>query len=114
MKTECIILAVVCIVVGGLIAFAWFKRAAFIEWIRKPETRETIAKLCREAEYVIVGSKLGQERLAWVVKMLYRYVPPNIIMFIPEEVAVAVMFKMIQMVFDQISVILEDGTRRAV
>ena len=113
MKTEYIILIAAILIAAGLIAFAWIKRNALIEWLKKPETRELIARLCREAERVIIGTKQGAERLAWVVSMLYKYIPANIIPYIPQEMLYNVLVKVINIVFDQIAVMLEDGTRMA-
>ena len=104
--------AVVAII--GLAVYAWIKRDELSEWLHRPDVRAKIADMCRQAEKVIIGSGMGQERLIFVVNMLYKYVPPNIAIFIPPEIAVAMMKAIIHEVFESIAVTMEDGSRKAV
>ena len=62
------------------------------------------------AEQLIVGTKMGQERLKWVVAQLKKYVPDSIAGYI----TVDMLIKAINIIFDQIAVTMRDGSRKAI
>ena len=109
-----IALGLLCVVVGGFVAFAWAKREELYKWLHSPEIEEKIRQFCRLAEQAIIGSDLGEERLRWVVSMLYRYIPPEIAIFIPQEIAVGMMKAVIHAIFEKIAVTMPDGSRKAI
>lgn len=106
--TYIIILAAVLIVCGfGIIAY--IKSDEIKEWLNREDTKKKIRELCRIAEKLIVGTKMGQQRLEWVVKELRKYVPPSIRQYVTKEMLI----KIINIVFDQIAVVTRDGSRKA-
>ena len=97
------------IVIGfGIVAF--IKHEQIKAWLEKEETKAKIRELCRMAEHLIVGTKKGQERLAWCVEQLKKYVPPNLAKYITTEMLI----KAINIIFEQIAVVMRDGSRKAV
>jgi len=97
------------IVIGfGIVAF--IKHEQIKAWLEKEETKAKIRELCRMAEQLIVGTKMGKERLAWCVEQLRKYVPPDIAKYITTEMLI----KAINIIFEQIAVVMRDGSRKAV
>ena len=105
-----ILIAGIALIVIGFVIVAYIKNREIREWLNSEETKAKIRELCRMAEHLIVGTKKGQERLAWVVEQLRKYVPPSIASYITTEMLI----KVINIIFDQIAVIMRDGSRKAV
>ena len=109
MNTYILIGAVVLIVIG-VVAIAYVKHKEIVAWLNSEETKAKIRELCRTAEKLIVGTKKGRERLAWVVNELRKYVPASLAQYITTEMLI----KLINIIFDQIAVVTRDGSRKAV
>ncbi len=97
-----------CVIVLAVVAYA--KNKEIKAWLSKEETKAKIRDLCRMAEQLIVGTKMGQARLEWVVKELRKYVPPDIAKYVTKEM----LTRVINIIFDQIAVVMRDGSRKAV
>ena len=110
MESKLILIIAVAAVVAGFVVIAAVKRAEIKSWLDKEETKEKIRELCRTAEKVITGTKKGQERLAWVVEQIKKYIPPNIAQYVTTEMLI----KVINIIFDQIAVVMRDGSRKAI
>lgn len=110
MKSTYIVIGIIAAVAIILIVLVWYRRDSIEKWLNSEETKELIRSLCRQAENIITGTKKGQERLAWVVEQLKKYVPPNIAKYITTDMLI----KIINIIFDQIAVVMRDGSRRAI
>ena len=106
-KTMVLIVGIVAAIVG-LIMIAYVKHEEIKAWLNDEETKRKIRELCKMAEQLITGTKKGQERLAWVVEQLRKYVPPNIAQYVTTEMLI----KIINIIFDQIAVVMGDGSRK--
>ena len=98
------------LIIAGLCMIAIIKSAEIKAWLEDEKTKEIIRNLCREAEKLIVGTKKGQERLAWCVEQLKKYVPD----YLARYITVPMLIKAINIIFDQIAVVLRDGSRKAI
>ena len=112
MRTEYIVaLAVIAII---LLCWVIVERGKIAEWLSKESVKQKIADLCREAELIITGTKKGNERLDWVVDEIYKRLPENLTGLLTKPFLKAMIVKSINIIFNQISVVFEDGTRRAI
>ena len=100
----------IALIVIGLGIIAYVKHAEIRAWLEDEKTKERIRELCRTAEKIITGTKMGQERLKWVVEQLQKYVPDSISRYITVEMLI----KAINIIFDQIAVTMRDGSRKAI
>lgn len=111
MNNKTVVLAVgIVAAIVGLVIIAYVKHEEIKAWLNDEETKRKIRELCKMAEQLITGTKKGQERLDWVVEQLRKYVPPNIAKFVTTEMLV----KLINIIFDQIAVVMRDGSRKAI
>lgn len=112
MKTEYIVtIAIVAII---LLCWVVVERSKISAWLSKQSVKDRIADLCRQAEMIITGTKKGEERLDWVVNEIYKRLPENLTGLLTKPFLKAMIVKAINIIFEQISVVLEDGTRRAI
>lgn len=116
-KTEIIIFAVLSIAAAAGIYIRIKKKEALktaaeklAEWLKEPEQIRTIKQLCVLAEEGIVGTKKGQERLAWVSEILADIVPRPFKEALTPEVLEAA----ITAVFKSIAKRMTDGSTKAV
>lgn len=112
MKTEWIVGIAIALMV--FLCYVIVKRNEISKWLELESTKEKIRQLCREAELIIVGTKKGQERLDWVVEQLYKRLPDGFETIVTKPFLKAMLVKMINVIFDQIAVVMRDGSRRAV
>lgn len=110
-----IIISIIAIVliVGAYFAYRYKqgddKAKKIIEALSDDKFIEMAKKLIIQAEMFIVGTKRGQDRLAWVVDCLWAYIPKEIAPFVSKEQLIAV----VNTIFAQIAIRLDDGTRVA-
>jgi len=112
MKTEWIVgISIVAIV---LVCIVIVQRNEIAKWLSLDTTKEKIKELCRQAELIITGTKKGQERLDWVVNEIYKRLPDGLETIFTKPFLKAMLIRAINIIFEQISVVFRDGTRRAV
>lgn len=97
------------IIIGILLAVAAVLFAFHREvekFLSRPDVVACIKRWCVAADTYIRGSKLGQERLAYVCGKLVAIIPAPLHFFITAEKLKAA----VNAVFDEIKITLEDGS----
>lgn len=101
------ILAAVIITAGGVMIY---KRQQLATWLNKEENQRLIKKLIKAAEAQIVGTKLGQERLYWVIGQIIKILPEAM----QKTVNIDLMIQVINLIFEQIATRQSDGSLKAI
>lgn len=112
MKTEYIVTIAVVLII--LLCWVVVERSKIAEWLSRQSVKDRIADLCRQAELIITGTKKGQERLDWVVNEIYKRLPEELTGILTKPFLKAMIVKAINTIFREISVVLSDGTRKAI
>lgn len=110
------LIVAVAVIAIGAIAYAFYKKKEIVAFLNKPETIAFIKKMIVAAEDAVIGSKVGKERLQWVIDKVIEYagaISPTIAKYLNSAAMMRLLIEVIQKFFDELVHLLPDGTRRA-